>query len=54
MVHHLTTALVGPLQDLERRRREENDKAKREGRNPQPYAGDFAKGHGQLAWPARG
>ena len=42
------------LAQLERRRREENDKAKGEGRNPQPYAGDFAKGQGQLDWPARG
>ncbi len=42
------------LAQLERRRRDENDKAKGEGRNPQPYAGDFAKGQGQLDWPVRG
>lgn len=42
------------LAQLERRRREEAAKAKTEGRNPQPYSGDFAKGLGQLDWPVRG
>lgn len=42
------------LAQLERRRREEAAKARTEGRNPQPYSGDFAKGLGQLEWPVRG
>jgi septal ring factor EnvC (AmiA/AmiB activator) len=42
------------LAQLERRRREENERARVEGRNPQPYSGDFARGQGQLDWPARG
>ena len=42
------------LAALEKRRREEAAKAKTEGRNPQPYSGDFAKGLGQLEWPVRG
>ena len=42
------------LAQLERRRREEAAKARTEGRNPQPYSGDFAKGLGQLDWPVRG
>lgn len=42
------------LATLERRRREEAAKARTEGRNPQPYSGDFAKGLGQLEWPVRG
>lgn len=42
------------LAQLERRRREEAEKARTEGRNPQPYSGDFAKGLGQLEWPVRG
>jgi septal ring factor EnvC (AmiA/AmiB activator) len=42
------------LAQLERRRREENEKARIEGRNPQPYSGDFARGIGQLDWPVRG
>lgn len=42
------------LAQLERRRREEAEKARTEGRNPQPYSGDFAKGLGQLDWPVRG
>lgn len=39
---------------LERQRKEEADRARSQGRNPQPYSGDFAKGEGQLDWPARG
>lgn len=42
------------LASLERKRREESDRARSEGRNPQPYSGDFAKGQGQLDWPVRG
>jgi septal ring factor EnvC (AmiA/AmiB activator) len=42
------------IAQLERRRREENEKARIEGRNPQPYSGDFARGQGQLEWPVRG
>lgn len=42
------------LAQLERRRREEAEKARQSGRNPQPYSGDFAKGLGQLDWPVRG
>lgn len=42
------------LAQLERRRREEAAKARTEGRNPQPYSGDFARGLGQLDWPVRG
>ena len=42
------------LAQLERRRRQENEKARVEGRNPQPYSGDFARGQGQLDWPVRG
>jgi murein hydrolase activator len=42
------------LATLERRRREEEQKAKNEGRAPQPYTGDFAKGQGALDWPVRG
>lgn len=42
------------LAQLERRRREEAARARTEGRNPQPYSGDFAKGLGQLDWPANG
>jgi septal ring factor EnvC (AmiA/AmiB activator) len=44
----------GLLAQLERKRREESDKAKREGRSPQPYTGDFAHAEGSLDWPARG
>lgn len=47
-------AIQGLLADLERRRREETAKARTEGRNPQPYSGDFARGEGALDWPARG
>jgi septal ring factor EnvC (AmiA/AmiB activator) len=42
------------LVDLERRRKAEAERARAEGRNPQPYSGDFAKGQGALDWPARG
>jgi septal ring factor EnvC (AmiA/AmiB activator) len=42
------------LAELERKRREEAERAKAQGRTPQPYSGEFAKGQGQLDWPARG
>lgn len=42
------------LAQLEKRRREEGDRARSQGRNPQPYSGDFARGQGQLDWPVRG
>lgn len=42
------------LARLERQRREEADRARAQGRNPQPYSGDFARGEGALDWPVRG
>jgi septal ring factor EnvC (AmiA/AmiB activator) len=42
------------LADLERKRREESARARSEGRNPQPYTGNFAQGQGHLDWPVRG
>src|SRR5439155_12085193 len=42
------------LASLEQRRRTESDKARTEGRSPQPYTGDFARGEGRLEWPVRG
>jgi septal ring factor EnvC (AmiA/AmiB activator) len=42
------------LADLERKRRAEADRAIAQGRNPQPYTGDFARGRGQIEWPVRG
>lgn len=47
-------ALQNLLARLERQRKAEADKARGEGRNPQPYSGDFARGQGQLDWPVRG
>ena len=47
-------ATRGLLATLERKRQEEATRAKAQGREPQPYAGDFARGQGQLAWPLRG
>ena len=47
-------ALAHLLADLERRRLAEAEKARSEGRNPQPYTGDFARGRGALEWPATG
>lgn len=43
-------AIAGLLARLERQRRAEAS----EGRNPQPYSGDFARGQGQLDWPVNG
>ena len=42
------------LADLERRRKAESDRAIAQGRNPQPYTGDFARGRGQIEWPVHG
>jgi septal ring factor EnvC (AmiA/AmiB activator) len=42
------------LARLERQRREEADRARAQGRVPQPYSGDFARGQGRLEWPAHG
>ncbi|HYM80589.1 MAG TPA: peptidoglycan DD-metalloendopeptidase family protein [Candidatus Limnocylindria bacterium] len=42
------------IAQLEAKRREEAARARAGGREPQPYTGDFAKGQGALAWPARG
>jgi len=43
------------LAQLERRRREEAERAKASGRPaPQPYTGDFAKAEGALDWPVTG
>jgi hypothetical protein len=47
-------AIRGLLATLERKRQEEASRAKAQGREAQPYAGDFARGQGQLAWPVRG
>jgi septal ring factor EnvC (AmiA/AmiB activator) len=42
------------LADLERRRKAESEKARQEGRSPQPYTGNFAQGRGSLDWPVHG
>jgi len=42
------------LADLEKKRRAETERALAQGRNPQPYTGDFARGRGQIEWPVRG
>ena len=42
------------IAQLERRRKLESERARAEGRAPQPYTGDFAKGQGRLDWPVRG
>jgi len=42
------------LTQLERRRQEEADRARQQGRTPEPYTGDFARAEGQLDWPVRG
>ena len=47
-------ALQGLLARLERARQAEATKARVEGRNPQPYSGEFARGQGQLDWPVQG
>jgi septal ring factor EnvC (AmiA/AmiB activator) len=47
-------ALQRLLVQLEQRRKAEANRALAEGREPQPYSGDFAKGEGSLDWPVRG
>jgi septal ring factor EnvC (AmiA/AmiB activator) len=47
-------SIKGLLARLERERREEAERAKAQGRTPQPYSGDFARGQGRLDWPVRG
>jgi len=47
-------SLQALLADLERKRKAESEKAIAQGRNPQPYTGDFARGRGQIEWPVRG
>ncbi|NOT34728.1 MAG: peptidoglycan DD-metalloendopeptidase family protein [Candidatus Eisenbacteria bacterium] len=47
-------AISGLLARLERQRRESEEKARVEGREVVPYTGDFARGQGQIDWPARG
>ena len=42
------------LADLERKRLAEAGRAIAQGRKPQPYTGDFARGRGQIEWPVRG
>ncbi len=42
------------LARLEAKRREQEQRAKAQGRQPEPYTGDFARGRGQLDWPVRG
>ncbi|MEK7331423.1 MAG: peptidoglycan DD-metalloendopeptidase family protein [Candidatus Eisenbacteria bacterium] len=39
---------------LEQKRRAEAERNQAEGRAPQPYSGDFARGEGSLDWPVRG
>jgi len=47
-------AIAGLLARLERQRRAEAERARGEGRVPQPYSGDFERGQGQLDWPVNG
>jgi len=42
------------LVTLERKRQEEANRARSQGRAPEPYTGDFARAEGQLEWPVRG
>lgn len=42
------------LAQLERKRKEEADRARQQGRQPEPYTGDFGRAQGQLDWPVRG
>jgi murein hydrolase activator len=39
---------------LEKKRREEEQRARAQGRAPEPYQGDIIKGRGTLEWPVRG
>jgi len=47
-------ATAALLARLERSRQAEANRARGEGRNPQPYSGDFTRGQGQLDWPVQG
>jgi septal ring factor EnvC (AmiA/AmiB activator) len=47
-------AIAGLLARLERQRRAEAERARVQGRDPQPYSGNFAQGQGQLDWPVHG
>jgi len=47
-------AIASLLARLERQRKADAEKARGEGRNPQPYSGDFERGQGQLDWPVNG
>lgn len=47
-------SLQSLLASLEKKRRAESERGIAQGRNPQPYAGDFARGRGQIDWPVRG
>jgi murein hydrolase activator len=42
------------LAQLEKKRREESDRAKAQGKSPQPYTGNFGRAEGALDWPLRG
>ncbi len=42
------------LAALERKRKEEADRARASGRPAEPYTGDFARGRGALDWPVSG
>ncbi|HTO92446.1 MAG TPA: peptidoglycan DD-metalloendopeptidase family protein [Candidatus Sulfotelmatobacter sp.] len=42
------------LNQLESKRRDEAARARAQGRVPEPYTGDFARGEGKLDWPLRG
>jgi septal ring factor EnvC (AmiA/AmiB activator) len=47
-------ALQRLLVRLEQKRKAEAERNQAEGRVPQPYSGDFARGEGSLAWPVQG
>lgn len=42
------------LADLERKRQAEASRNQQQGRAPQPYTGNFARGKGELDWPVQG
>ena len=47
-------AIAALLARLERQRKAEAERARVQGRDPQPYSGNFAQGQGQLDWPVNG
>jgi septal ring factor EnvC (AmiA/AmiB activator) len=47
-------ALQRLLVQLEQNRKAEANRNRAQGRAPQPYSGDFARGEGSLDWPVRG